>query len=75
MSRLSDGEVKETLGHMLGLMAHRAVVDDGIQADRQSIRRGIKLQAGETKSYVVGRTIVELIEKDGEYLFKIAEAL
>ncbi len=75
MSQLSDDEVKDTLGRMLELMAHRAVVDDRIQVARQKVRLGIKLQAGETKSYVVGRTIVELIEKDGEYLFKIAEAL
>lgn len=71
-STLSDTEVKETLGHMLGLMAHRAEVDDGIQTDRQTIRLGVKLQAGEARSYMVGSTLVELVEKNGDYLFRIA---
>jgi hypothetical protein len=73
MADLSTGEIKDTLEHMLGLMTQRAIVDEGIQADRRQIRFGLKLQAGEAKSFIVGSTIVTVREKDGDYQFELRQ--
>jgi hypothetical protein len=73
MPESTTDEIKGTLEHMLGLMAHRAVVDEGIQADRRQIRFGLKLQAGEAKSFLVGTTIVTVREKDGDYQFELRQ--
>lgn len=70
---MTSDQVKLHLANMLLDMEEYKRVGDRINASRQAISMGLRLQAGERRRYLVGEYLMEIACDDkGEYAFRPA---
>ena len=73
---MTSEQVRVHLANMIVDMEEHKRVGDRINASRQAIAMGLRLQAGERRRYLVGELLIEVSCCDkGEYTFRPAPVI